>query len=98
MGTDFSRGTASQQVVIYAIDRATGLDADPDTGDLNVTVIHLAKSTAMDSFIHEEFNRLSVRLYRAQSSTSAWSSTGRSPMTTRPSTAERIVHLDTAFC
>ena len=62
VGMDFSRGTASEQVVICAMDRATGLDADPETGDLNVTAIHLAKSTAMDSFIHEAFNQLSVRL------------------------------------
>ena len=32
VGMDFSRGTASEQVVICAMDRATGLDADPETG------------------------------------------------------------------
>jgi hypothetical protein len=62
VGMDFSRGAASEQVVIYAMDRAAGVDVDPDTGDLNVTAIHLAKTTAMDSFIQEAFNQISVRL------------------------------------
>ena len=62
VGMDFSRSAASEQVVIYAMDRGIESDADPDTGDLNVTAIHLAQSTAMDSFIQEAFNQLSVRL------------------------------------
>ena len=62
VGMDFSCGAASEDVVIYAMDRDRGHDVDPDTGDLNVAAIHLAKSTAMDSFIQEAFNQLSVRL------------------------------------
>jgi len=38
-------------VVSYDAERSTGLDADPDTGELNVTAIQLARTIAMDSFV-----------------------------------------------
>ena len=67
IGMDLFRGVASEQVVIYATDRITVHADGPDPEEVKVTAIHLGQSTALDSFLQEAFNQVSVRLV-----SSAW--------------------------
>lgn len=63
VAVDFSLGTSSDPLVVYATSRS-GDQAAADEGDgsLAVTAFHLGGSVQLDQFLAEAFQRVSVRL------------------------------------
>lgn len=63
VGIEASLLTSSEQVVVYAVDRSVEPDGrDESPGELGVTAFHLDASTQVDQFLHEAFQRVSIRL------------------------------------
>lgn len=62
VGIDLSLDKASDQVVMYAVDRMINPDEGAGIDEMGVTAIHLNPSTRVDEFLREAFERVSVRL------------------------------------
>ena len=63
VGIEASLADTSEQVVVYALDRSVEPASDDGAlGEVGVTAFHLSPSTRVDQFLHEAFQRVSVRL------------------------------------
>ena len=63
VGIDASLSTPPEDVVVYAVDRTIEPDdRDRGAGELGVTAFRLSPSTQVDQFLHEAFQRVSIRL------------------------------------
>jgi hypothetical protein len=63
VGIEASLADNSEQVVIYAIDRSkTAAAAEAAQQEIGVMAFHLGPSTRVDQFLHEAFQRISLRL------------------------------------
>jgi hypothetical protein len=59
---DFSLASTSETVVVYAADRGDSDSDRAETAELIVTAFQLAPSVRLGQFLHEAFQRISVRL------------------------------------
>lgn len=63
VGIDAGLPAATEHVVVYATDRtAEAEESQQSSEELGVTAFHLSPSTHVDQFLHEAFQRLSIRL------------------------------------
>jgi hypothetical protein len=65
VGIDFSTGFPAEQVVVYALDRASEASTSAAVDALSVTAFDLGASVQLDQFLREAFGRISVRLLSA---------------------------------
>jgi len=62
VGIEISLGDASEQVVLYAVDRMVKPAKSEEVDEMAVTAFHLGAAAQVDEFLREAFDRVNLRL------------------------------------